>query len=330
MAAAFRAEGLGLLLDIVPNHMGIGGDANGFWLDVLAWGRDSRFAPWFDIDWDAPGAAGKVVLPVLGEAYGPALAGGALALRRAADGSLAIWAHETHALPVCPRDYADVLRAAGCAALAGQADALAGAGPDDPGWGALRAAIAAAGERVDAGLAAFRGEEGDAASWARLAALVARQHWRAAKFTLERDGLNYRRFFAISDLAGVRVEDAAVFEATHGLALGLVAEGVADGLRVDHIDGLRDPAAYGRRLRARAGGAWLLVEKILAPGRGAARRLGRRRDDGLRGGEPPRRAARRSGRRGCARRRLSRLHRPDGARRGRSCAPPSARSSSGC
>ncbi len=263
MAAAFRAAGLGIVLDIVPNHMGTGA-ANPYWQDVLARGAASRFAGWFDIDWQAPGADGRVILPVLGEAFATALAAGALALGREADGSLAVRAHGSHALPVAPEDYAAVLRAAGCAALAAAAEALAGAGPDHPGRDALRAAIVREGAAVDRGLAAFRGRPGEPGSWAALAALVARQHWRAAKFTLERDGLNYRRFFAISDLAGVRVEDAAVFEATHGCVLGLVAEGLVDGLRVDHVDGLRDPAGYLRRLRARAGRpVWLLVEKIL-------------------------------------------------------------------
>lgn len=226
MAAAFRAEGLGLVLDIVPNHMGVG-PTNAFWLDVLAHGPASRYAHWFDIDWQAGG--GRVVLPVLGEGYGAALESGALQLRAddqgtddqaAESGGFSVWAHDTHRLPVRPEDHA-----------------------------AIR----------EAGVGAFRG--------AALDALIARQHWRPAKFSLERDGLTYRRFFAISDLAGVRVEDADVFAATQALALRLVDEGVADGLRVDHVDGLRDPKQYLLRLREAAGRPfWLLVEKILAEG----------------------------------------------------------------
>lgn len=216
MAAAFRAEGIGLVLDIVPNHMGVG-PTNRYWLDVLENGAKSRFADWFDIDWQAGG--GRVVLPVLGEGYGAALDSGALELREDGAG-YAIWAHDTHRLPVRPEDHA-----------------------------AIRTA----------GVGSFRNAELDA--------LIARQHWRPAKFSLERDGLNYRRFFAISDLAGVRVEDEEVFVATQALPLALVNEGLADGLRVDHIDGLRDPKQYLRRLRA-AGERpfWLLVEKILAEG----------------------------------------------------------------
>ncbi|MBB5224125.1 (1-_4)-alpha-D-glucan 1-alpha-D-glucosylmutase [Amaricoccus macauensis] len=217
MVAAFRTEGLGIVLDIVPNHMGIGGAANHYWLDVLANGPESRFARWFDIDWQACG--GRVILPVLGEGYGAALTSGALDLRADGDG-FAVWAHDTHKLPVRSEDTA-----------------------------AIR----------EAGVGTFRG--------AALDALIARQHWRPAKFSLERDGLNYRRFFAISDLAGVRVEDEAVFEATQALALRLVDEGVADGLRIDHIDGLRDPKTYLHRLRRGTSRPfWLLVEKILGQG----------------------------------------------------------------
>jgi (1->4)-alpha-D-glucan 1-alpha-D-glucosylmutase len=267
MAAAFRAEGLGLVLDVVPNHMGIGGEANAFWLDVLEWGRRSRFASWFDIDWEsaAPGLAGKVLVPVLGEPYGVALAEGALELRFDAEaGSFAVWAHGAHKLPLSPATYPAVLRAAGLDALAAEASALA-ANPDDRTWRELRARIAHA-EAAAAAVERFRGVPRNRASWEALDALIAGQHWRPARFSLAAEALNYRRFFTISDLAGLRVEDETVFEATHKLVLSLVADGTVDGLRIDHIDGLRDPGAYLDRLRGRIGGsAYLLVEKILGP-----------------------------------------------------------------
>jgi (1->4)-alpha-D-glucan 1-alpha-D-glucosylmutase len=254
MAASFGAEGLGLLLDIVPNHMGIGGASNRYWLDVLAWGRESRFAGWFDIDWQAEG--GRVVVPVLGEAFGPALEAGALALRHEA-GHFAIWAHDTHCLPVAPRSYALLLETVGLDGLASVARTLDRADPEDPGWEALHEAVAGSTE-TGAVLERFRDPEA-------LARLLAVQNWRVAKFSYDRDGLNYRRFFAISDLAGVRIEDRAVFEATQWLALDLVGKGLVDGLRVDHVDGLRDPKEYLARLRAGSERRfWLLVEKILA------------------------------------------------------------------
>ena len=119
---------------------------------------------------------------------------------------------------------------------------------------------------MTAAAAALQGRPDDPTSWEPLDALIALQFWRPAKFTLASEAINYRRFFAISDLAGLRVEDPAVFDATHALILALVDEGLVDGLRVDHIDGLRDPGAYLRRLRERAPRlGYLLVEKILAP-----------------------------------------------------------------
>jgi len=270
MVAALRAEGLGLILDIVPNHMGVGGAANRYWLSVLEWGQASPFAAWFDIDWASrhPGLAGKILVPFLGAQYGAVLADGGLELRfDRGEGSFAVWAHGSHKLPVCPHDYGTILRAGGLEDLAGDFDDAAGLAPGDAGWGTLRSALAAAPEPgVTRALEAFTGTRGAPETWTRLDALIARQHWRAAKFTLASDAINYRRFFTISDLAGVRVEDPEVFEATHALILRLVEAGKVDGLRVDHIDGLRDPGAYTRRLRARAARPiYLAVEKILAP-----------------------------------------------------------------
>jgi (1->4)-alpha-D-glucan 1-alpha-D-glucosylmutase len=266
MVAALRDEGLGLILDVVPNHMGIGGAANRFWLDVLEWGPESRFAGWFDIDWqsDYPGLEGKVLVPFLGGPYGEVLGEGGLELRfDPAEGSFAVWAHDTHKLPICPRDYPAILRAGGLEADAAAFEAAAGRGAGDPEWGRLKAALAGRAAEMQAAAAAFSGgAEGRAA----LDALIASQHWRASKFSLDGDAINYRRFFTISDLAGVRVELPEVFEATHELVLGLVGEGVVDGLRIDHIDGLLDPKAYSLRLRERAARPiLLLVEKILAP-----------------------------------------------------------------
>ena len=220
MAAAFRAEGLGIILDIVPNHMGIGTD-NAYWQSVLALGHESPYAHWFDIDWNR--CEGRLVLPILGESYGAALASGTLAVKAEA-GVAAVWAHDAHRLPLRTED-----------ALALQAD------PE---------AVARLNADPDA-----------------LDALIARQHWRPAKFDYDRGVLNYRRFFTVSDLAGLRVELPEVFEATHRLILDLVAEGLVDGLRVDHIDGLYDPAGYCRRLRAAvARPIRIWVEKILARG----------------------------------------------------------------
>ena len=278
MAETFRDNGIGLILDFVPNHMGIGGASNEFWLDVLAWGRASRFASWFDIDWESaqPGLAGKVLVPFLGDQYGAVLADAGLELSFNAEiGAFAVWAHDSHKLPICPEHTGRIL------AEAPEAEGLArdfeaatdGAEPGDPRWAGAQAVLAesartnaAARAAVEAALAAFQGQAGDLSSWATLDRLIADQHWRAAKFNLDGDAINYRRFFTISDLAGLRVEDPAVFDAIHRLLLELIDEALVDGVRIDHIDGLRDPKDYCLRLREAASRPiWLLVEKILAP-----------------------------------------------------------------
>jgi (1->4)-alpha-D-glucan 1-alpha-D-glucosylmutase len=254
MVQSLRDHGLGLILDIVPNHMGIGGADNVFWDSVLEWGQDSPYAHWFDIDWNAQGLAGKVLFPFLGKPYATALTDGDLVLRLDNSGRLAVWAHDTHRLPICPRDYANVLDATG-SVLAPAFSQMINAASDDPRWSELFTHLGA--ERPD--LSAFTDP-------ARLDALIQCQHWRAAKYNLDADAINYRRFFTISDLAGVRVESAQVFADTHALVLSLVEQGLVDALRIDHIDGLRDPKAYCLRLRdATRNRVPIYVEKILGP-----------------------------------------------------------------
>ncbi len=278
MSEAFRSNGLGLLLDFVPNHMGIGGSANDFWLDVLRWGKSSAYASWFDIDWNSslPGLSGKVLVPFLGDQYGAVLAEGGFEPRfDTATGDFSVRAHDSHELPIRPDMTGDILaKAPEAAGLARAfAAATAGAEPAAPEWSAAQAGLAEsvrsdneARRAVDAALSTFRGRKGDPDSWTELDRLIEDQHWRAAKFNLDADAINYRRFFTISDLAGLRVEDAAVFDSVHRLLFEMVGDGLVDGIRIDHIDGLRDPKAYCLRLRAKAPRPiWLLVEKILAP-----------------------------------------------------------------
>ncbi|NGO74957.1 malto-oligosyltrehalose synthase [Streptomyces sp. YC504] len=197
LSATARAKGLGLVLDIVPNHMAASARHNRALWEVLKDGPQSPYARWFDIDWQAGG--GQVLLPVLGGRVGQELAD----LR--VDG--------------------DVLR------------------------------------YHDLEFPLREGTENRP-----LPELLDAQWYRLAWWRLARTELNYRRFFTISDLIGVRVEDPEVFDATHGKLLQLLAEGVAEGLRVDHPDGLADPGAYLRRLHEATGGRWTVVEKILADG----------------------------------------------------------------
>ncbi|MCC5969187.1 MAG: malto-oligosyltrehalose synthase [Pararhodobacter sp.] len=275
LAHAMHQRDMGLIVDFVPNHMGIGGSENRYWLSVLEGGPHSAFAHWFDIDWTAslPGPphhprTGKVLVPFLGDHYGSALADGELRLKCDADG-FSVWAHETHRLPVRLGDYAAILQnAPGLADLASACQAAAGACQADPVWQGLKDRLGAASDaELRPALEAFTGTPGEADSWNPLDRLIAQQYWRASRYTLDGDAINYRRFFTISDLAGVRVEDADVFAATHALIFRLMRDGVVDGLRIDHIDGLLDPVQYLERLRASIDRPFpLYVEKILGPG----------------------------------------------------------------
>ncbi len=295
---ALRALGMGLIVDIVPNHMGVGGHDNAWWLETLEWGRDSPYANFFDIDWavDDPALRGRVAAPFLGKPYGQAIADDELRLQfDAASGRLLV-AYYDHHFPLAPQVYAPLLRSGGTA-LAEPArefrDALARRGRSAR-WAAFaqtRAALAArhaADPAVRAAIAGLlqryrRQEHATAAAEAQrreqLQRLCERQHWRLAWWRTAADEINWRRFFDVIDLAALRVEEPAVFEAIHAITFRLYAEGLIDGVRVDHVDGLADPRAYCRKLRARLARlqaqrpaalprepAYLVVEKILAPG----------------------------------------------------------------
>lgn len=233
LAAAARDLGVGLIADIVPNHMAAHA-SNAWWADVLRLGQRSPHARVFDIDWQAPDPAlrGKVLLPVLPAPYGACLASGAIQLVHDQDAFFV--SVSAQRLPLAP----------GFAADAG--------GPETT-------------------CAAYNAQTADAR--ARLHDLLERQHYRLAWWRTAPEQINWRRFFEISELVGVRVEDDIVFDAVHGMALRLYREGVLDGLRIDHVDGLASPGAYLRRLRQRLtqargerASAYLIVEKILAGG----------------------------------------------------------------
>jgi len=280
---ALKAHSLGHILDFVPNHMGVGGADNPLWLDVLEWGPDAAHAGWFDIDWDPQRRYlhNKVLVPLLGDHYGIELQRGALQLKYdEAEGSFAVWAYDTHKLPISPPHYARILGSEHVE-LEQLADAFAWL----PNWrlqmarraSEIQAQLAAVvSERADARealysmLTNFQGRPGDSASWHELDALIQKQHWRLAYFRVAADDINYRRFFNINDLAGLRIELPEVFDHAHQRVLRLVKDGTIDGLRIDHIDGLLDPKAYLSRLRRRlaarhgSGHFYLVAEKILA------------------------------------------------------------------
>ena len=270
MATNFRHHGLGILLDIVPNHMGIGPD-NPRWMELLTWGPRARNADFFDIDWrpPQPHLVGRVMLPVLDRPLGEALADGGITLDF--DGEAFIARQGCQFWPLTPPSYALIL-----------AEAL---GHDDElvrGFGALdriegREAPYRAARRLQSDLAertgAHRAIEAALAVFqadpARLRTLLDRQCWHLEDWRKAASEINYRRFFAINDLAAIRVEREPVFETSHRLILRFVEDGLIDGLRIDHIDGLADPKRYlerlARAMTARGRHPFILVEKILAP-----------------------------------------------------------------
>lgn len=216
LIAALQAEGMGMVLDIVPNHMGVLQSDNAWWLDVLEKGQTSPYAKFFDIDWNPakPELRGKVLLPVLGNHYGEVLEKKELKLVKEA-GAWRV-AYFDHRFPLNKESSKGI----------------------DPK------------KLARDSLAMHR--------------LLERQHYRLAFWRVASDEINYRRFFEITDLAALRIEDPDVFEATHAFIAKLCRRRGVDGLRVDHPDGLADPRTYFERLRNRCGKPWIVVEKILA------------------------------------------------------------------
>ena len=277
LVAALREHDMGLILDIVSNHMAVGGADNPWWLDLLEWGRLSPYSEFFDIQWHSPDPLlkGQLLMPFLGSDYGEALQSGTLTLKfDAAHGSFYA-EHYEHRFPICPRDYAlilggdEVLKplAERFAALAYQDDAYT-----EAAW--LKQALAERATEVlpaiKQRLAAFDGCQPE--GFERLHHLLEQQTYRLASWRTAADDINWRRFFDVNELGGLRVERTAVFEATHGKIFELISAGLIDGLRIDHIDGLADPRGYCRKLRRRVDALSpqrhlpIFVEKILGEG----------------------------------------------------------------
>jgi (1->4)-alpha-D-glucan 1-alpha-D-glucosylmutase len=286
LSQTLKQHDLGLILDFVPNHMGVHFADNPWWLDVLEWGPASPHAVSFDIDWDTLPwrARGGVLLPIIGSSYGQALEKGEIELRYDADGaSFSAWYFE-HRLPIAPERYREMLRTIVRQASAESEPAgeqllnLASrhAGPrrpsrdDAPAFKADLKRIAGSAEIIARGLDAYRAGPGRPAQTLALHHLLERQHYKLGQWRLASSEINYRRFFDVNTLAGLRVEDAGTFDAIHRLVKRLIADGRLQGLRLDHIDGLRDPAQYFQRLRRlirEAQGAgkpfYMVIEKIL-------------------------------------------------------------------
>ena len=305
--AALKARDMGQILDVVPNHMGIMCADNAWWLDVLENGPSSAWSAFFDIDWEPlnPELRGKVLLPLLGEHYGAALEGGNLRLDfDLSCGGLSLYYHQ-HRLPVDPATYPLVVGRHG-------EQLVSTLGENHPHYQELLSLLTAfshlpahtattpsstaerqrdkevhkrhlatlcqdcpeIARQIADNLIEFNGIPGDSGSFDLLHGLIKLQSYRLAYWRVASDEINYRRFFDINDLAALRMEDPAVFEATHRFVLDLLAKNPLDGVRIDHPDGLYDSAEYLLRLQqALAGGAlsageglplYLVVEKILA------------------------------------------------------------------
>ena len=287
LADALHKEHMGLIVDFVPNHMAVGGASNPWWLSVLEWGQRSPYARFFDINWNSPDPLlkGQLLVPFLRTDYGEVLVSGELSLRFCADNGSFYLEHFDHRFPVYPPTYADIL-------VHGQRDELR----------ALARRFKALEQRQDyfeqaellqrqlhllaqdshlaAGIAEAvtrftveQGSEQNAGQVQRLHQLLERQHYRLASWRTAADDINWRRFFDINELGALRTERAFVFEAIHAKLFELIGQGVINGLRIDHVDGLANPRAYCRKLRRRVNRLVphpdqfaIYVEKILADG----------------------------------------------------------------
>jgi (1->4)-alpha-D-glucan 1-alpha-D-glucosylmutase len=289
LCAALGQAGLGQVLDIVPNHMAITGPENRWWEDVLRNGPASAFASYFDVDWDPPESKLRdlVLMPILGDHYGRELEAGAIRLQH--EGGVFCIRYHDHVLPVAPRSLAAPLgRASELNAEGSGADALAELGFLARGYARLPEpsadldpeAVAArqrdlevldrrlrtlardhaeVRDRIDRVVAVVN-EDPDA-----LDELLSAQNYRLAHWRIGGQELDYRRFFDITTLAALRIERPEVFQAVHGRVLDWLRQGVLDGVRIDHPDGLRRPGEYFGRLRSAAPDAWIVAEKILMP-----------------------------------------------------------------
>jgi (1->4)-alpha-D-glucan 1-alpha-D-glucosylmutase len=300
-----QKHGMGLLLDIVPNHMAASSE-NPWWMDLLEDGPRSTFAAYFDVDWHPPSRSleNRVLLPILGKSYAQTLEGRELVLTYAQTGFYLNYFD--FVLPIAARSYGRI--------LGYREDRLRRSlGADTPAWQEFQGILAAVsqipgptvpsteapGERrqhregikerlwrlystspevkrfVDANVRLFNGRKGVPSTFLLLDQLLNDQAYELAFWRTANEEINYRRFFTISDLVGIRVDDSMTFDAVHGVVLRLATKGMVTGFRIDHIDGLRDPVGYLRRLQEKIhSGAndphikdfYVVVEKILSVG----------------------------------------------------------------
>jgi (1->4)-alpha-D-glucan 1-alpha-D-glucosylmutase len=275
--------GLSPIVDIVANHMSIGGSENRWWLSVLEWGQRSPCAKSFDIDWGHPKAKGKLIVPLLARNVQEALAAGDFELRfNEADGSFDLW-YFTHRFPIRLDDYAQIISRVilycpvqeandlACLANAIQADLRRADAPlrceaHKRQLSTILCQKPAMQTAVSQALAMINIARDVSLRSEALAGLISSQHYRLTHWRSASSEINYRRFFDINSLAAIRIEDPDVFAMVHETVFELVRENRIQGLRIDHIDGLSDPRAYISALQRELGpGFYIVAEKILDP-----------------------------------------------------------------
>jgi len=296
---ALEAHGMGHVMDLVPNHMGIARSANPWWLDVLENGPASRFARFFDIEWHPvkDELADKILIPILGGQYGEALEAQELQVAYH-DGAFVVRYYE-ESLPIAPDTYAWIFRRTVAAWLADHRgddatelqriltatrnlpsrserdlEAIETRSRENDALkrrlSTLVASSAEVAALVDDSVRRINGTPGEPRSFDELDQLLNAQSYRLAHWRVASEEINYRRFFDVNQLAALRMEDPAVFEAVHRFVFELVARGAVTGLRIDHVDGLYAPEDYLRRLQEQCAGEsgrfFVVVEKILGAG----------------------------------------------------------------
>jgi (1->4)-alpha-D-glucan 1-alpha-D-glucosylmutase len=275
LANALHEHNIGLIVDFVPNHMAVGGSANPWWQHVLEWGQLSPYSRFFDINWNSqdPLMKGQLLLPFLSSDYGDVLVAGKLTLQFSANTGGFYVKHYDHHFPLFPPTYADILERSQLdqlMLLGREFKALKTTDPDlitnaallqeqlrllaeDPDIAAaiellIKDFTVAATEDAPTAME-IQGEYSDQVK--RLHQLLEQQAYRLASWRVAADDINWRRFFDVNELGALRTERGEVFEAIHAKIFALIEQGVIDGLRIDHVDGLANPRAYCRKLRRR-------------------------------------------------------------------------------